>query len=60
MKSSIVRGVIAGLMLLGLLSAAAIPKTASHDTTVLVAGGGPAPVCDPNVDTCAPPIPPSR
>ena len=57
---SVIRVAIAGLMLLGLLSAAALPKDAKNDTTVLMAGGGPAPVCDPNVDHCAPPIPPSR
>ena len=58
---SIVRVAIAGLMLLGLLSAVAIPKNAKHDTSVLLAGGGPPPVCDPNADPhCKPPIPPSR
>ena len=58
---SIARGAIAGLMLLGLLSVAAMPKNARHDTTLLLAGGGPAPACDPNADPhCLPPIPPSR
>jgi hypothetical protein len=56
---SIVRGAIAGLMLLGLLSAAAMPKNSNHNTTVMVAGGGgPMPTCDPSAGECAPIIPP--
>ncbi|MBZ5629058.1 MAG: hypothetical protein LAO06_09350 [Acidobacteriia bacterium] len=58
---SIVRGAIAGLMLLGLLSAAAMPKNAKHDTNLLLAGGGPPPACDPNADPhCPPLIPPAQ
>lgn len=54
---SVVRIAIAGLMLLGLLSAAVMPKNPKHDTTVLVAGGGPAPVCYPTDPGCRTPIP---
>jgi hypothetical protein len=58
---SVVRGAIAGLMLLALLSAAAIPKNLENNLVVLAGGSGPPPVCDPNADPhCAPPIPPSR
>ena len=56
MKSA-VRGAIAALMLLGLLSAAAMPKTARQNATVVVAGGGPAPLCNPADPSCPRPIP---
>ncbi|MBZ5568793.1 MAG: hypothetical protein LAN64_13200 [Acidobacteriia bacterium] len=57
---SVVRVAIAGMMLLGLLSVAAMPKNPKNNV-VMVAGGGPAPACDPNADPrCLPPIPPSR
>jgi hypothetical protein len=54
-----VRGAIAVLMLLGLF-AGVMPKNAKQDTTVMVAGGGPAPLCDPSDPTCRPPIPPAK
>ena len=54
-----IRGAIAVLMLLG-LSAAVMPKNAKQNAPVVVAGGGPMPVCDPNADpNCQPPIPPA-
>ena len=56
MKSAI-RGAIAVLMLLG-LSAAVMPKNAKQNVPVMVAGGGPMPVCDPSDPQCAPVIPP--
>jgi hypothetical protein len=52
-----VRGAIAVLMLLG-LTAAVMPKNTVQNTTVLVAGGGPAPTCNPWDPSCRPPIPP--
>lgn len=56
MKSA-VRGAIAVLMLLG-LSAAVMPKHAKQNAPVMVAGGGPMPVCDPNADPQCPPVMP--
>jgi hypothetical protein len=54
--NSVARGAIALLMLLGLCAGAMQQKThAKHN--VVVAGGGPAPMCPPP-DPCAPPIPP--
>ena len=53
---SVVRGAIAVLMLLG-LSAAVIPNNAKN-APVMVAGGGPMPVCDPADPQCGPVIPP--
>jgi hypothetical protein len=57
MKSAI-RGAIAVLMLLG-LSAAVMPKHAKQNVPVMVAGGGPMPLCDPTDPNCKPPIPPT-
>ena len=57
MKSA-VRGAIALLMLLG-LAAGVMPKNQKQNATVLVAGGGPAPMCNPDDPTCRPPIPPA-
>lgn len=56
MKSA-VRGAIAVLMLLG-LCAGVMPKNAKQNTPVMVANGGPAPLCDPSDPSCRPPIPP--
>ncbi|MGB9106361.1 MAG: hypothetical protein WCC59_16515 [Terriglobales bacterium] len=59
MKSAI-RGAIAVLMLLG-LSAAVMPKNAKQNAPVTVAGGGPAPLCNPDEDPhCPPVIPPPQ
>ena len=58
MKSAI-RGAIAVLMLLGLY-AGVMPKNAKQNAPVMVAGGGPAPLCDPSDPHCRPPIPPAR
>ncbi|HEX9119215.1 MAG TPA: hypothetical protein VF840_01630 [Terriglobales bacterium] len=58
MKSA-VRGAIAVLMLLG-LSAAVMPKTAKQNAPIMVAGGGPMPVCDPNADPSCPPVMPPQ
>jgi len=52
-----IRGAIAVLMLLG-LSAAVMPKNAKQNAPVVVAGGGPMPVCDPNDPQCPAEIPP--
>ena len=54
-----VRGAIAVLMLLG-LSAAVMPKIAKQNAPVVVAGGGPMPLCDPSDSACRPPIPPAQ
>lgn len=58
MKSAI-RGAIAVLMLLG-LSAAVMPKNAKQNAPVVLAGGGPMPVCDPDGPNCPPVIPPPQ
>ncbi len=59
--NSVVRGVIAGLMLLGLISAAAMPKAPKANTTLMVAGGGgPAPLCDPTANPNCPPVIPTN
>lgn len=52
-----IRGAIAVLMLLG-LSAAVMPKNAKQNAPVVVAGGGPMPVCDPSDPQCPATIPP--
>jgi hypothetical protein len=52
-----VRGAIAILMLLG-LSAAVMPKNAKQNAPVVLAGGGPMPVCDPSDPQCPATIPP--
>ena len=52
-----VRGAIAVLMLLG-LSAAVMPKNAKQNAPVVLAGGGPMPVCDPSDPQCPGTIPP--
>jgi len=52
-----IRGAIAVLMLLG-LSAAVMPKNAKQNAPVVVANGGPMPVCDPGGPNCPPVIPP--
>ncbi len=58
---SLVRVAIAGLMLMGLLAGAALPKQSKHNGPVMVAGGsGPMPVCDPSDPSCPPPMPPNR
>ena len=57
---TIVRGAIALLMLLG-LAAGVMPKTTNNqNASVMVAGGGPAPLCDPSDPNCRQPIPPAR
>jgi hypothetical protein len=54
-----VRGAIAVLMLLG-LCAGVMPKSAKQNAPVMVAGGGPAPLCNPSDPNCRPPIPEAR
>ena len=54
-----IRTAIAALMLLGLLSAAAIPKNAKNNTNVVLAGGGPAPLCYPTPQNPCPPVIPN-
>lgn len=58
MKSA-VRGAIAVLMLLG-LSAAVMPKNAKQNAPIMVAGGGPMPVCDPADPKCPPVMSPPQ
>ncbi|MGZ4818337.1 MAG: hypothetical protein ACXVZJ_06920 [Terriglobales bacterium] len=56
---SVVRGAIAVLMLLGMF-AGVMEKSAKQNAPVVVAGGGPMPLCDPNADpNCPDPIPPA-
>jgi hypothetical protein len=52
-----IRGAIAVLMLLG-LSAAVMPRNAKQNAPVVLAGGGPMPVCDPSDAQCPATIPP--
>ena len=55
-----VRGAIAVLMLLGLAAGAIPNNTDVHPAAVMVAGGGPMPLCNPSDPTCRPPIPPAK
>ena len=52
---SVVTTAIATLMLLGILSAAALPN---NSKTMVAGGGNPMPMCYPTDQGCAPPIPP--
>jgi hypothetical protein len=49
---TVVTGVISTLMLLGILSAAAMPKQAKTITPVTVAGQAPMPTCYPGLPGC--------
>ncbi len=53
---TVVTGVISTLMLLGMLSATAVPKQ-TQATTQVMAGSAPMPTCYPGDPGCQPPIP---
>jgi hypothetical protein len=53
---TVVTGVISTLMLLGMLSATAVPKQ-TQATTQVMAGSAPMPMCYPGDPGCGPVIP---
>src|SRR5512141_2910722 len=59
---TVVRGAIAVLMLLGLAAGVMANNTnnTNQNAPVMLAGGGPMPMCDPTVASCPPPIPPAN
>jgi hypothetical protein len=54
---SIATTLLAGLMILGAISAVATPK---HPQTPGFSDGGPAPLCWPSSPNCPPPIPTAK
>jgi hypothetical protein len=59
---TVVRGAIAVLMLLGLAAGVMANNTnnTNQNAPVMLAGGGPMPMCDPSNSSCPPPIPPAK
>jgi hypothetical protein len=53
---SIATTLLAGLMILGTISAIAAPKHAPSNTPAF-SDGGPAPLCYPTEPNCPPPVP---